>query len=531
MNKFIRVWATGSLAALLMAPYADAATVLNTNSDSDIKVTQLARYDSQTEFGESGTEIVAYDKKYKRAYSINGALNALDILDASKLTRGKLPLIKRVSLKDFDALGSDITSVAVHPQHRYIAVSVAAANKTDNGHVVFLSMNGQFKGQVEVGALPDMLTFTPDGRHLVVANEGEPNDDYTVNPEGSVSVIRTKPNGRIKQSDVTTTYFDRSMIGSDVRDLGRTAEESFRNLEPEYITVDNNIAYITIQERNAVATYNIKKKKFISVKGLGFKDYHQTTIDVSDKDDKINMKNYPLFGMYQPDGISHLNYRGHVYLLTANEGDTQDYKGFSEETRVADIAEKYKTTSEYFNGFDSSVLKDKKALGRLKTSTSNPFTNADGSFDAVVTFGGRSFSVIEADSMKQVYDSGDDFERITSEAFPDAFNSQQEEPGKIEFDSRSDDKGPEPESVTVGKVGRHQYAFIGLERTGGIVVYNMDNPTKPVFDTYFKSQDNKDISPEGLTFIPEEQSPTQKPLLLASHEMSGTIAVYEFTGE
>ncbi|ULG73292.1 choice-of-anchor I family protein [Macrococcus brunensis] len=533
MNKLVKVLSTGTLAALMLTPYADAASVSSYSEKSSLKVSQLARYDSKTSFGESGTEIVAYDKKYKRAYSINGALNSLDILDASKLTKGKMPLLKRVALKDFNAQGSDITSVAIHPQHKYIAVSVPAANKTDNGHVVFLSMNGKFKGQVEVGALPDMLTFTPNGNNLVVANEGEPNDEYTVNPEGSVSVIRTKPNGHIKQSDVTTTYFDRSMIGSDVRELGRNAEESFRNLEPEYITVDNNnkLAYITIQERNAVATYDIKKKKFVSVKGLGYKDYHKTTIDVSDKDDKINMKNYPLFGMYQPDGISHLNYKGHVYLLTANEGDTQDYKGFSEETRVADIADQYNTASDYFKGFDSSILKDKKSLGRLKTSTSNPFTNADGTYDAVVTFGGRSFSVVEADSMKQVYDSGDDFEKIIAKAFPDAFNSQQEEPGKIEFDNRSDDKGPEAESVTVGKVGKHQYAFIGLERTGGIMVYNMDNPTKPVFETYFKSKDNKDISPEGLTFIPKEESPTKKPLLMASHEMSGTIAVYEFTGK
>ncbi|GGB06216.1 hypothetical protein ERX37_02945 [Macrococcus hajekii] len=529
MNKLAKVMATGALAAMFTAPYADAASVLSTNSDSHLSVNQLARYDSQTTFGESGTEIVMYDTHYKRAYSINGALNAIDILDASQLKSGAFPLYKRIQLSDFNVEGSDITSIAIHPQHKYIAVSVPAANKTDNGHIVFLTMEGQFLSQVEVGALPDMVTFTGDGRNLLVANEGEPNDPYTVNPEGSVSVIAANPNGRITQKDVTTTYFNRQMIGGDVRNLGRNDEESFLNIEPEYITIDKNnrYAYVSIQERNAIAKYDIKVKRFISVTGLGYKDYGKTTIDVSDKDGKINMQNYPLFGMYQPDGISHIDYKGKTYILTANEGDTQDYKGFSEETRVADIADHFNTSSGYFKGYDTSILKDKKSLGRLKTSTSNPFINADGSYDAVVTFGGRSFSVIEADTMKRVFDSGNDFERITAQAFPDAFNSQQEEPEKVEFDNRSDDKGPEPESVTVGKVGRHQYAFIGLERTGGIMVYNIDNPTKPVFETYFKSADNKDISPEGLTFIPKQDSPTKKPLLLASHEMSGTIAVYE----
>lgn len=101
MNKLFKVLSTGTLAALMLSPYADAASVSSYSEKSTLKINQLARYDSQTSFGESGTEIVAYDKKYKRAYSINGALNALDILDAAKLTKGKLPLIKRVSLKDF----------------------------------------------------------------------------------------------------------------------------------------------------------------------------------------------------------------------------------------------------------------------------------------------------------------------------------------------------------------------------------------------------------------------------------------------
>ncbi|KAA1040268.1 choice-of-anchor I family protein [Macrococcus equipercicus] len=526
MNKAVKLIAAASLSAVLLAPAAEAASV-SSYAGSHIKVSQLARYDSQTDYGESGTEIVAYDKKYKRAYSINGALNALDILDASQLKAGQFPLYKRVLLKDFNAAGSDITSVAVHPSHRYIAVSVPAAAKTDNGHVIFMSMDGEFLSQVEVGALPDMLTFTSDGRQLVAANEGEPNDAYTINPEGSISIIQTNKTGVIKQQHAKTCYFNPKMIPSDVRALGRNARESFLNLEPEYVTIDrkNRFAYVTIQERNAIAKVDLQTEAIVSVKSLGYKSYHhKAKMDASDKDSAINMQNYPVYGMLQPDGVSHVDYKGRTYLLTANEGDTQDYPGFSEETRVGDIADQYNTASSYFKGFQPGILEDKSALARLKTSINNPFTGKDGKYNAVITFGGRSFSVIEADSMKRVYDSGDDFETITARAWPTAFNSNQEKPGKIDFDSRSDDKGPEPESVTVGMIGSHQYAFIGLERTGGIMVYNIDQPVKPEFETYFKSAD---ISPEGITFIPKEQSPVDKPLLLASHEMSGTIAVYE----
>lgn len=524
MLKGYKLLTTAALSTLLFAGTAEASSVSSYGVNSHLKVTQSARYDSQTKYGESGTEIVGYDSKFKRAYSINGALNALDILDASKLKTGQLPLLKRIMLKDIHAEGSDITSVAIHPKHKYIAVSVPASNKTDKGHVVFLSMDGEFLSKVEVGSLPDMITFTSDGKHLLVANEGEPNDDYTVNPEGSISIIKTNKTGVISQKKSHTRTFNPKRVDKDVRALGRNDKESFLNLEPEYITIDKNnkYAYVTIQERNAIAKVDIERQTILSVKSLGLKSYQKYTMDASDKDNKINMKNYPVYGMYQPDGIAHVDYKGKTYLLTANEGDTQDYSGFSEETRVADIADQYNLNSKYFKGYSKDLLTDKKALGRLKTSINNPLGN-----EAVVTFGGRSFSVIEASSMKRVYDSGDDFEKITAKAWPDAFNADQSEAGKIEFDGRSDDKGPEPETVTIGMVNGHQYAFIGLERANGIMVYNIDRPTKPVFETYFKSADNGDVSPEGLTFIQKEKSPTNKPVLLASHEMSGTIAAYE----
>ncbi|MCE4956985.1 choice-of-anchor I family protein [Macrococcoides caseolyticum] len=531
MKKVSKMISTLALFSIVSTPMADAQSVNSYGSNSKIKVSQLARYDSETEFGESGTEIVSYDTKYKQAYSINGALNAVDILDMSRLSKGKFTLKKRIFLKDLGVEGSDITSVAVNKKYHYIAVSIPAKEKTDNGLVAFLNKDGKLISKVSVGALPDMLTFTHDNKKLIVANEGEPNDAYTINPEGSVSSIKVNRSGKVKQSAVKTVRFKKEMIPSNLRYLGRNADESFLNLEPEYVTIDENnkFAYITIQERNAIAKFDIKNEKFVKVKSLGYKSYLKNKIDVSDKDNKINMQNYPLLGMYQPDGIAQMKIKGKTYLLTANEGDAQDYEGFSEETRIADIADQFDFTRPYLKNVTLDQLKDKKGLGRLKTTTSQSFVNKDGKYTVPVTFGGRSFSIRNANDLGLVYDSGSDFETITAQADQSVFNSQQEEIGKIEFDSRSDDKGPEPESVVTGNINGKTYAFIGLERVGGIMVYNVSNPKHPVFETYFKANDNKDISPEGLTFISAKQSPTKKPLLLASHEMSGTIAAYELS--
>lgn len=532
MNKLHKVITAFAASAIFTTTYAQAQSVNHYGNQTNIKVEQLARYHSNTEYGESGTEIVSFDSKYNQAYSINGALNAIDILDMTHVVRGEFPLKKRIFLKDIGIEGSDITSVAVNKKYHYIAVSIPASNKTDAGTVAFLNHEGKLLSHVKVGSLPDMLTFSHDSKKLLVANEGEPNDDLTVNPEGSVSSIDVSRNGIIKQYNVKTIPFNREQISNDIRSLGRNEDESFLNLEPEYITIDdqNKFAYVSIQERNAIAKFDLKRNQFIKVQSMGLKDYRKVPIDVSDKDNTVNMKNYPLFGMYQPDGIAQMKIKGKTYILTANEGDTQDYDGYSEEARIADISDQFNYNSSYLKGTDQAIFNDKKTLGRLKTSTSNPFVNKNGKYDVPVTFGGRSFSILNSD-LSMIYDSKADFETITAAANKDAFNSEQENMGDVKFDSRSDDKGPEPESVVTGDIGKSTYAFIGLERTGGIMVYNVTDPYHPVFETYFNSIDNGDISPEGLTFIPAEMSPTQKPLLLASHEMSGTIAVYELSAK
>lgn len=277
------------------------------------------------------------------------------------LNNGDFPLKKRIFLKDLGIVGSDITSVAVN-KNIIISLSVFQITIRLMRTVAFLNHDGKLLSHVSVGSLPDMLTFSHDSKKLLVANEGEPNDDLTVNPEGSISSIIATKDGVIKQQNVKTIPFNRKAIGNDIRPLGRNNEESFLNIEPEYITIDdqNKFAYITIQERNAIAKFDIKRDSIIKVQSLGYKDYRKTPIDVSDKDNAINMKNYPLFGMYQPDGIAQMKVKGKTYLLTANEGDTQDYDGYSEETRIADIQDQFNFNGKYLTETDNLLFSDKK---------------------------------------------------------------------------------------------------------------------------------------------------------------------------
>ncbi|MED4454663.1 choice-of-anchor I family protein [Metabacillus fastidiosus] len=541
---------TAASVSLLMTPMKTSASESLLKYDASLPIELVGRYTSGAPISAGGTEIVAYDKKTKHAFSVNGDQKSIDIIDLSVLKKGEkvVPKVKQIPLSSFGVEASDVTSVAIHPDGGYIAIAAPAKNKTNDGHVVFMTTGGEYIAHVKAGALPDMLTFTPDGKKVLVANEGEPSDDYKVNPEGSVSIIDiSKGVKNIKNNSVTTVRFDEKAVDKDVRKI--QPKNSYAvELEPEYIVTDKGgkYAYVALQENNAIAKLDIEKKKFTTVKSLGYKDFsvNDNQLDASDKDGKINIQNWPILSMYMPDGMASYEVKGKTYILTANEGDAQDYKGFSEEARVEDLVNSYKLNAKLYKGFSQEQLdkmvKDglfkKEQLGRLKTTTAAP-KNKDGKYEAIYGYGARSFSIWDANSLKLTYDSGSDFEKITAEAVPNHFNANNTED---ELDSRSDDKGPEPESVIVGNVKGKNYAFIGLERTGGIMVYDVTNPEKPRFNTYISSRTfnggkvtaaSNDVAPEGLTFIPASDSPTGQDLLLAAHEVTGTIAVYSLGGK
>ncbi|WP_456276263.1 choice-of-anchor I family protein [Bacillus sp. AK128] len=502
-----------------------------------LHLSQIAQYDSGV--GEAGTEILAYDEKTHTAFVTNGAESAFDIVSFNSLETNQFQTIssnKRVYLKEFgiDSV-KDITSVASHPTEDLVALSVVSKTKTDPGYIVFLTKKGEYITKVQVGSLPDMVTFTPDGKKVVVANEGEPADDYAVDPEGSISIIDIQ-DGVTKDKALSHTLlkFTNDLLDERVRvsSKGTVAQQ----LEPEYVTVssDSKIAYVSLQENNAIATVDLEKMKIVSVKGLGMKDHSVKGNELDAiENGEFKLEKQPLLGYYMPDAIDLLEVNGKTYILTPNEGDSRDYDGYSEEVSIGDIADKIKLNAENYAGYTQEELDQLVADGLLETLAGTDVTAenglVNGVYESLHSYGARSFTIFDAANMELVFDSGSDFEKITNEAFPKYFNTDNDE---IEMDKRSSAKGPEPESIVTGKVGNQTYAFIGLERISAIMVYDVTNPAKAKFVSMVSSRDfsediKGDVAPEGLRFIPAEKSPTGNALLAATHEMSGTVAVYE----
>jgi hypothetical protein len=278
---------------------------------------------------------------------------------------------------------------------------------------------------------------------------------------------------------------------------------------------------VTLQENNAIAVLDVEGRRFTGLAALGFKHHNlpANAIDASDRDGGINIASWPVLGMYQPDAIDTLTYHGRTFLFTANEGDARP----AEETRVgSEILDPTAFPNARFLQLDAN-------LGRLRITNLRGDTDGDGDFDELYAFGGRSFSIWNALG-QLVFDSRDAFERVTASAIPSIFNSNG---SPATFDTRSDDKGPEPEGIVLGKAFGRTYAFIGLERTGGIIIFDVSNPFAPAFVRYFNALTfngpvaQGDTSPEGLLFVKAEESPTGKPLLIVSHEISGTITIHE----
>lgn len=473
----------------------------DTNS---IHLTEIGRYDT------TGAEISAYDPATKRLF-VTGAGANVEVLDLSDPANPSL----------FKTLTFDATSVAV--KNGIVAITVPfPGDNTKNGHVYLYESASSLDTPVlvEVGALPDMVTFTPDGRRILVANEGE--RVPPLDPEGSVSIIDV---GRgIDKAEVKTATFKRfndlrsELLSKGVRVFPDAASVA-QDLEPEYIAVssDSKTAWITLQENNSIAILHIPAATFQDIIPLGYKDHSLpgNSLDASDRDGAINIANWPVFGMYMPDGIAAFAANGQTYLITGNEGDARD--SANEEARVSSL------TLDPTAFPNAATLKANANLGRLTVSTINGDVDSDGDFDVLYAYGARSFSVWSADG-SQVFDSGDDLEQITSALTPVLFNANDGSPAQ--FDTRSDNKGPEPEGVTTGVVNGVTYAFIGLERSGGgVMVYEMSDPASPSFVEYVRS--DLDISPEGLTFVSPEASPNGIPLLVVTNEVSGTVTIYQ----
>jgi hypothetical protein len=522
------------------------------NRPVSIELSMLGSYSSGV-FDEGAAEIVAHDPARQRLFVVNASAATVDVLDISDPTSPELVATLETGS---EVPGGTANSVAVRSD--LVAVAVEADDKQAPGAVVFFDAADLGAGptaSVTVGALPDMLTFTPDGARLLVANEGEPSDDYSVDPVGSVSIIEVPATGAPTQA--MTAGFeawndDVDALRSDgVRIFGPNASVA-QDLEPEYIAVDeqSRTAYVVLQEANAYGVLDIHAGGFTDIIPFGLKDHSLpgNELDPSNQDGGIEIASWPVFGMYQPDAIDAYQVRGRTYLVTANEGDTREYETFVEFDRFRAVASGLDACPETplatwleESGRSVDELRGNTLLGRLNVTEVDAFggTPADECLDQVHAFGARSFSIWAADGT-QVFDSRADFERITADLLPDQFNSNNDD--NDSFDSRSDDKGPEPEGVVLGKVAGRTYAFIGLERVGGIMVYDVTDPANATFVQYVDNRDFTedaqlddgssnpaagDLGPEGLAFIAAEDSATGRPMLAVGNEVSGTTTLFD----
>lgn len=476
-------------------------------------------------------EIAAYNSDNKKAYVVNGqeaSLNILPMKEDGSFDEEKKEAVELMNLIDGFS-GGDVTGVAVDTVNDRLAVAIQAEDYTANGQVAILDYDGKLLNHYEVGVQPDMVTFTKDGSKVLTANEGEPQKGYgadAVDPKGSVSVVE------LSEKKATTVGFgeyhsaELAKEGVLFNKVEGTILSAENDLEPEYICVtdDGSKAYISLQEANAVAVLDMATLKISDIKSLGFQDYskEENAVDLDrNSETAYTPKTYEnTFGVRMPGGISIYQKGGKTYLLTANEGDGRECGE--------------KDTANYFTNET-----EKKLTATDGTETAKKVTMLDSSVTAGIEdgknylFGSRSFSVLDADTMEVIYDSANEFEKRTEGYLPDYFNCSND---SVEMDKRSNKKGPEPKAVAVGAVDGRTYAFIALERIGGVMVYDITDPAKAAFVNYINSRDfssdsSGDVSPKGLAFIPANDSATGLPMVLAACEVSGTVAAYSITGE
>lgn len=503
------------------------------NAESNVKTKLIARYNSGAYSADGGSaEITAYNAANGFAYSVNGVKGTLDCVDMRGLKKGDAvetlagTELKAAELAENAGDGfsyGDMTSVAVSPDGKTLAVAMQDADYTKPGRVLFFDCGKDggltYSGIAITGVQPDMVTFTEDGSKVLTADEGEPREGYSadgaVDPAGSVTVIDVDTKSA---SIVDFKAFDpkRGELAESGVVLKKDTAPSV-DLEPEYIAVSGNKAYVVLQEANAAAILNIDTLQFENIYSFGFEDHGKVAIDLDKSDGKYDPKTYEnIKGIRMPDGICAAVIDGETYLLTANEGDSRAWQN------------------------DTNEIKDKvspvngiKTGGKVTWFDASQYDGLEAGVDYV--FGGRSFTIfrVASDGLEEVFDSGSDFERITAQTVPDHFNCSND---TAEAEDRSGKKGPEPENLVVGRIDGHTYVFVGLERTGGVMIYDISNPSDAAFVNYFNSRDysadiKDDVSPEGVAFVAADENSSGVPVLIISNEVSGTVSVMAINAE
>ncbi|PKB18193.1 choice-of-anchor I family protein [Flavobacterium sp. 5] len=456
--------------------------------------------------GTGAAEISAYDETTKRLFTVNNSsTNKIDVIDISDPT--KPTLVASIDLAPYSGAANSVTTF-----NGKLAVAMESKiNKQDPGKVVvFETSNYALVKEVTVGALPDMITYSHDGKFILTANEGEPNDDYSQDPDGSVSIIDIASNYAVTTLNFASFSSELATLKTKGFRIASATNNFAADIEPEYITVsaDSKTAWVTLQENNGIAKIDLTTKKITQIFPLGYKDYSlaENAIDISDKDGAIAFNTWKLKGMFQPDAISNFEMNNVQYLVTANEGDAREYSAFTDVKRINNSSVVLDPAI-----FPNAVaLKADASMGRLNINTKMGDIDGDGDFDELVGFGARSFSIWNGATGQLVFDSKNELDRKANDF-------------GVYDDGRSDDKGAEPEAVYTAKMGDKQILFVGLERADAVMMYDISIPTAPKYLQALKTGD----APEGVFYIPASKSPTKRSLLVVSSEGDGTVKIYQ----
>ena len=437
------------------------------------------------------SEISAYVSLGGKLFVLSsGGGSTLQVTDA---TNPAAPALKtRVAYGNYVS-----TSVASHKD--LVAVALVPADYDTNpskGVVRFFRMGADgtltLLQDVEVGYLPDGIAFRADGRQLVIANEGSPSSDYSIDPNGSVGIININNPTKTPSFNYTDLSFAGVTLPAGLRISGPTGTTAAQDIEPEYVSIRYGKAYVTLQENNGVAEVDLRSRRILSVQTLGSVDFSQQAVDLSDQDGPSNASAFlpklgqPFFGLRMPDGISAFG----GYYITTNEGDAREYGTYVDVT-----------------------LNAAAPNGRLKTiedpAPTGPNTNT--------AIGSRSLSIFDAKTGALVWDSGTSLQTIAFAA-------------RTYADNRSDDKGVEPEGVITTMVDGRTYAIAALERgtKTTIVVFDVSRPAKTSYVSHLVIDGS--VSPEGLQVIPAQDSPTGRALLSVANEVSNTLDLVDLLG-
>ena len=518
--------------------------------EATLKITEISSIASGD--GEGSAEIATYHAGSKRIFATNGVKNTIDIFDISNVADPK-----KVGSVDLSPYGNDVTSVAAGKDVVIAAVlvsekfSATGVPTTTNGKIVVFDTAGKVLSAPDVlGVLPDSVTFAPNGTTALVAIEAQPvcakDDPATAAKEDADYTKASDPVGGVTVVDLSNPAspvlkfagFDQFTV-AQMRAKGIAVSSVVNNVskdfEPEFVSaVDDNYAYVTIQEANAIGKLNIQTATFEDVTRAFESKVSKVARDTSDRDSGAGPRTYShVVGASQPDAIAAFKKGSGNYFLTANEGDAREYTCLNDDARAASL----KVDPRRFP--DWKTLSSNAALGRAKVNPTMGDKDGDGDIDTIHLRGSNSMTMYR--NGLAIWDSGDLLDQIQIQAFGVAningSHSLSSDKATMNYvgQDRSDDKGAEPEGVAVGMVGDRRIAVLGLERMSALAVFDITRPLAPVFVEWLqmlpaKATPAKDVkywSPEGIVFVPADKSPSGKALIITSYELSGSLSIHE----